>query len=118
MDVLLIILAANVAAAVGQVLLKLGMGDVGVVNGIYAEKLVQIFTNPAIIAGLIVYVVGTIFWLTALSRKDLSYVYPFFAVTVVLVMVLSYFVLHETIGWYRISGVAAIVTGVVLISRT
>jgi drug/metabolite transporter (DMT)-like permease len=118
MDVLLIILAANIAAAAGQVLLKVGMGDVGVVNGIYIEKLVQIFTNPAIIAGLIVYVIGTVFWLTALSRKDLSYVYPFFAVTVVLVMVLSHFILHETIGWYRIAGIAAIVVGVILVSGT
>jgi drug/metabolite transporter (DMT)-like permease len=118
MDVLIIILAANVAAAVGQLLLKTGMGQVGEVDGIYLEKIVQIFTNPVIIAGLVVYVIGTVFWLTALSRKDLSYVYPFFAVTVALVMLLSYFVLHETISAYRVMGVVVILSGILIISRT
>jgi len=118
MNVLLIILIANVTAAVGQLLLKIGMGNVGQVDGIYFEKVVQMFTNPIVIAGLVTYAVGTVFWLTALSRKDLSYVYPFFAVTIILVLLLSKFVLHEEIGTYRAAGVLVIIGGIFLISRT
>jgi multidrug transporter EmrE-like cation transporter len=118
MDVILIILAANITAALGQLILKVGMGQIGEVDGIYLEKVIQMFTNPIVLLGLASYAVSTVFWLTALSRKDLSYVYPFFAVTIILVMILSYFVLHEQIGIYRILGVIVIILGILVISRS
>ena len=34
-------------------------------------------TNPYVVIGLLIYVGGTVFWLSALSRVDLSYAYPF-----------------------------------------
>jgi len=118
MDVLIVILTANLLGALGQLTLKIGMGNVGQVDTLSVEKLVQMFTNPIIIAGLTVYVVGTVFWLMALSKKELSYVYPFLAITIILVMILSKFVLHETIGMYRIAGIAVIICGILLVSRS
>ena len=37
----------------------------------------QMMTNPLVIIGLAIYLIGTIFWLAALSRVDLSFAYPF-----------------------------------------
>jgi uncharacterized membrane protein len=117
MNIILIILAANITAAIGQLLLKLGMINVGQVNGIYLDKLIQMFTNPFVLAGLVVFGISTMFWLTALSRKDLSYVYPFFAINLVLVFLLSALVLHEQIGWTRFIGAGIIIIGIVVVSR-
>jgi uncharacterized membrane protein len=94
------------------------MGNVGQVDGIYLEKVIQMFTDPYVIAGLVVFGISTIFWLTALSRKDLSYVYPFFAINMILVFLLSAIFLHETIGVMRITGALIIVAGIVLVAQT
>lgn len=118
MHVVLIILAANITAAIGQLLLKLGMGQVGQVDGIYLEKVIQMFTNPYVITGLVVFGISTVFWLTALSRKDLSYVYPFFAINMILVFLLSVLVLHEQIGTARIIGAGIILMGILVVARS
>ena len=118
MHVVLIILAANISAAIGQLLLKMGMVQVGLVDGIYLEKVIQMFTNPYVVTGLVVFGISTVFWLTALSRKDLSYVYPFFAINMILVFLLSVLVLHEQIGVTRIIGAAVILLGIVVVARS
>jgi uncharacterized membrane protein len=116
--VIFVILAASITAAIGQLLLKLGMADVGLIDGIYLEKVIQMFTNPTVVVGLIVFGISTMFWLTALSRKDLSYVYPFIGINMVLVFLLSAVILHEELGIYRIIGMAVIVLGAVVVSQT
>jgi len=118
MHVILIILAANITASSGQLLLKLGMGKVGQVDGIYLDKVIQMFTNPYVFAGLVLFGISTVFWLTALSRKDLSYVYPFFAINMILVFLLSMLVLHEEIGILKMIGAGIILLGIVVIAQT
>jgi uncharacterized membrane protein len=116
--VIFVILAASITAAIGQLLLKMGMAGVGHIDGIYLEKVIQMFTNPTVVVGLIVFGISTMFWLTALSRKDLSYVYPFIGINMVLVFLLSAVILHEELGIYRIIGMAVIVLGAVVVSQT
>jgi drug/metabolite transporter (DMT)-like permease len=118
MNVVFVILAANITAAIGQLLLKMGMSSVGQVDGIYFDKILQMFTNPIVLAGLVVFGISTIFWLTALSRKDLSYVYPFFAINMILVFLLSFLFLHETIGAMRIFGAIIIVGGIFVVAMS
>lgn len=118
MHVIFVILAASITAAIGQLLLKMGMVGIGQVDGIYLEKVIQMFTNPTVVVGLIVFGISTMFWLTALSRKDLSYVYPFIGVNMVLVFLLSAIVLHEELGIYRIVGMGIIVLGAIVVSQT
>jgi hypothetical protein len=74
------ILVSVLTGAVGQVLLKKGMGSMGALTLTRSELgglLWRMITNPYVVIGLGIYVCGTVFWLTALSRVDLSYAYPF-----------------------------------------
>jgi uncharacterized membrane protein len=71
-----------------------------------------------VITGLVVFGISTVFWLTALSRKDLSYVYPFFAINMILVFLLSVLVLHEQIGTARIIGAGIILMGIMVVARS
>ncbi len=57
-------------------------------------------------------------WLAVLSRTSLSFAYPFAALTYVLIVLFDLFVLHERIPALRWGGVAFIVLGIVLVSRT
>jgi multidrug transporter EmrE-like cation transporter len=115
------ILISVLASALGQILLKKGMGNMGPltlsmdqVGGI----LWRIATNPYVIIGLLIYVCGTLFWLVALSRVDLSYAYPFASLSYVVMLAASYFLFHENISPMRLLGTGVICLGVILISRS
>lgn len=115
------ILISVLAGALGQILLKKGMGTMGPltlsmdqVGGI----LWRIATNPYVVIGLLIYVCGTLFWLVALSRVDLSYAYPFASLSYVVMLAASYFLFHENITPMRLLGTGVICLGVILISRS
>jgi drug/metabolite transporter (DMT)-like permease len=115
------ILISVLAGALGQILLKKGMGSMGPltlsmdqVGGI----LWRIATNPYVVIGLLIYVCGTLFWLVALSRVDLSFAYPFASLSYVVMLAASYFLFHENITPMRLLGTGVICLGVILISRS
>jgi uncharacterized membrane protein len=117
MNVILLILIGIIFASLGQVFLKIGMNAVGSMNTFTYSDIVSIFSNLYIILGLLVYGLATIFWLIALSQKDLSYVYPFISLTFIIVLFLSYFVLKEQVSTARIVGTIIIVIGLMIIVR-
>jgi drug/metabolite transporter (DMT)-like permease len=117
MDTFAIILLGVTFSAVGQVSWKLGMNLIGPVNGFRPSDLIFIFLDTYIVFGLIMYGLSTVFWLIALSRMELSFVYPFISLTYILVLALSYLVLRESIGLNKIAGTALIILGLILISR-
>ena len=77
----------------------------------------QMVTNPNVFFGLAIYLVGTIFWLAALSRVDLSFAYPFASFNYVIMLVASWMMFDEKITVSRLLGTVVIGIGVVLISR-
>ena len=115
------ILIAVLASATGQVLLKKGMTSMGALT-ITANQLVSILwrigTNPYVIIGLTIYVCGTLFWLAALSRVDLSYAYPFASLSYVLMLAASWLLFNEDITLVRLMGSMVVGLGVFLISRS
>ena len=111
-----IILISVTFAAVGQVSWKVGMNFIGPVTGLRPSDLISIFLEPYVFFGLIMYGLGTIFWLIALSRMELSFLYPFISLTYILVLALSYMLLRESIGFNKILGTVLIISGLLLIS--
>ncbi len=76
------------------------------------------FLNPIVLLGLLMYGLSTIFWLVALSQKDLSYVYPFISLTFIIVLLLSHFVLKEQVSTARIVGTLIIISGLIIVVRS
>jgi uncharacterized membrane protein len=105
------ILIGIVFAAFGQLLFKIGTDNTGQIG---LSNIFQLL-NVYIILGLIFYGIGSVFWIIALSKADLSFVYPFTALTFVLVSILSVFVLKEYLSWNRIIGTAIILFGVIVL---
>jgi len=118
MNVILIILSGILCASLGQVFWKIGMNAVGAIDNFSFSGIVSMFMNPLVFLGLCMYGLSTIFWLIALSQKDLSYVYPFIALTFIIVLLLSKFLLHENVGIYRIVGTLVIISGLVLVLKS
>lgn len=115
---ILIIIAGVILAALGQVSWKIGMNQAGQFSAVDPSSISTVFLNPFVLSGFLMYALSTIFWLMALSRKDLSFVYPFISLTYILVLVLSSLVLRESIGLGKILGTIFIVIGLIAIARS
>lgn len=74
--------------------------------------------EPRLLGGLMLYGASAVLWALVLSRLDLSLAYPFVGVAAVLVMLLSWFVLGETITLTRIAGALLVIIGVTLVARS
>jgi multidrug transporter EmrE-like cation transporter len=122
MDIAIIyILVAVAGSSIGQILLKIGMGRLGQIT-ISPSQLFNIVwrigTNPYIIIGLCIYLFGTLFWLSALSRVPLSYAYPFASISYIVMLGASVLLFKEEISLPRFLGTAIIGLGVLVISRS
>ena len=118
---ILYILVSVLAGAVGQIMLKKGMSSMGPLTLSVSELgsiLWRIATNPFVIIGLAIYVSGTVFWLVALSRVELSYAYPFASLSYVVMLVASWLLFREDISAMRLLGTLVVGLGVFLISRS
>ena len=115
------ILVSGVLGVTGQLVLKRGLvalGSPALRPDALPAFIAALALNPLIVGGLAVYVLGTLFWLVALSRLDLSYAYPFASLNYVLVLLASWLVLGERPSATRLAGVALICLGVCAIART
>ena len=114
------ILVSVILGAVGQLLLKQGMGSMGPlgisIDGL-GGLLWKIGTNLYVVSGLFIYVLGTLFWLVALSRVELSFAYPFASLSYLVMLAASWGLFHENISLLRLIGTLVIVFGVLIISR-
>jgi drug/metabolite transporter (DMT)-like permease len=114
------ILISVLGSALGQILLKKGMNSMGQITlslDQLPSTLWKMATNPNVFFGLAIYLVGTVFWLAALSRVDLSYAYPFASLSYVIMLAASWMLFDEKITLGRLIGTMVIGIGVLLIYR-
>ncbi len=113
-----LLLISVCSATIGQICFKKGVFVTGEITlkGSVIGELFKVIFNPFIFSGLILYVVSTILWLIALSKTNLSFVYPFAALVFVLVMLSARFVFLEPVPLLRYVGIAMISVGFLLSS--
>ncbi|MFA4858883.1 MAG: EamA family transporter [Candidatus Margulisiibacteriota bacterium] len=118
MNYVLLIISVSLAV-IGQLLMKYGMKMIGTfpLTQLF-PRLISIVFNPFVFAGLAAFALSAVFWLAVLSRFDLSMAYPLVSLGYIIVVLVSMIVFKEPVGWVRWMGVAAIVFGVILVSRS
>ena len=119
---IVMILLSVALAATAQIVLKAGMDQV--VHRLHkkafeftTEGFRAVVVTPGVWVGLALFGLSALVWLSGLSRAALSFAYPFAALTYV-VIVLYDFLRGEPTGGLRWGGVALIVAGIILVSRT
>ena len=101
-----LLVASTLFAAVGQILFKTGAsGRVAFVD----------FINVPVIAGLGLYAASTLLWIYSLSRLPLKNVYPFTALTFVLVYAGAILFIGERPSWRALTGVVIVLGGLFLV---
>jgi drug/metabolite transporter (DMT)-like permease len=120
-DTIVLILMATVLGIGGQFMLKYGMGKMGPLSlsvGGVPQLIWRIATAPYVIGGLLIYGIGTFFWLITLSRVELSVAYPFVSLNQVLIFLIAWLVMREQISPTRAAGVIVICAGMLLVARS
>lgn len=98
-------LAAVLFTGIGQVLLKIGTRKSGTL---------EMYTNPATLAGYGIFLVATICSVYALQSMDLKTLYALVSLNPLVVMVLSVFVLKETLTKNKVIAVGLIFCGLLV----
>ena len=117
---LTLVLICVVAGAIGQIFLKKGIIAVGgfQLSEIFSMKIFTVFLNPAIFAGLVLYVISMVLWLVAMTSFDISFMYPLVSIGYVLTAFFAMTFLGEHVSVMRWMGIIMIVGGVFFIIRT
>ena len=74
--------------------------------------------HPFILISLLTVVTGGILWIIAMSKFELSFIYPFMSINYVMIMVGSQLFLHESVSLVRYLAVIFIGIGLIFISRS
>lgn len=100
---------------------KYGMSQVGHINSVGQlfnfHTIFRIVTNPYVVGGVAVSALSLLLWLGVLSNLKVSYIYPFTAVSYIILAVLAYFVLKENITSIHWVGICVIVLGCYLLNK-
>jgi drug/metabolite transporter (DMT)-like permease len=107
----------TLASALGDTSLAVGMKRLGPVSLGHPDALISALWTPWVLGGVLLLLVWTACYLTALSWADLTFVLPATSLAYVAVAFLSRFWLHEEISPARWVGIALITAGVGFVTR-
>ncbi len=79
------------------------------------QNIFHYLIQPAVPAGLCIYGVGTLLWIRAVSRHNISFLYPLTALNYVIVSIGAKLLFHETLSFGRCIGITVVVLGVALL---
>lgn len=111
---ILISIVFNIA---GQSILKFGVNKLGALSFNF-DHIVKAFTSPLVLSGLTLYVISSVFWILGLSHKDLSFAYPMLSVGYIVVVLVSWKFLGETITPLRLAGILLISLGLIFVFKS
>ncbi len=119
-----VIVAMTIAAgsaALGQILVRRGMQQVGSLENYAPAALVVYFwhslCNLNVMAGTFLNAVFYFLFLAALSRKEVTVVLPMTAIEYAFAALLAVVMLNEKVPTIRWAGIALVIIGVILIAR-
>ena len=104
-----------IITSAGQILQKIGVSKIGVLDLTSIKDIFKFLFNPYIFSGLFLYGIGAIIWISILSRANLSFAYPMISLSYILIILLSKFIFNEPVTAYKWAGIILITLGASLI---
>lgn len=122
---LALILFGVLLNACAQLLLKAGVNNVTAAVGTFEYSFanlgpvgLRLATQLPILGGLACYVVSVVVWILGLSRVDVSVAYPLLSLGYVLNAAAAWWLFGEAMTPGRLAGIAIIVVGVVVLTKS
>ena len=116
MKELIIVIISVFVGAFGQIYFKKGMAStriIGMLNTIKGAA--KVFSNPAVLLGLILYAISSILWLFAMTRLDISLMYPLTSLGYFITAIFASKMLGEKVNSSRWIGISLIFLGSLLV---
>ena len=113
--VYLCLISSAILSGLAQIILKQGLTWFWDVIWFW-EKIIFLAKNLYFRWWLFTYWISMVLRLYVLSKLDVSYAYPFVAISYIVVLVWGYF-LWETIWFYKILWVLLILSGIIFITK-
>ena len=117
----LLVFISVAAMTAAQLLLKKGLLLIGEFPGRPGDLVpffLKAFTNIYVISAVFLTIVTALTWILAVSKAQLSFVYPFMALSYFLVALFSLLIFKENVTAIRWVGILVICLGVFLVSRS
>ena len=115
----LALIAAILLAACGHLMIKYGLNSLPAVHDqALLRRLLGYAASPGLLAGLAVYGTGTLLWIAAVSKRDISYLYPISAVNYVILTVAGIWLFGEAVSPLRWLGIVTVMVGVAVLQTT
>jgi multidrug transporter EmrE-like cation transporter len=100
-------------AACGHLLIKHGLNSAAVpATAALLVKLQTYFLAPLVVTGLAIYGMGTMLWIVAVSKRDISYLYPFTSLNYVVITLGGMWLFSEPVTTGRWLGILVVMLGV------
>lgn len=115
----LIVLSSIVITSFAQFFLKIGVDSSKLpADHTITDQIIASLLSPYVLGGLFLYVLGAISWLFALSKFELSLIYPFVSLSFILVVFFGAVFLNEQVSFVRALGVGIIVIGAIVVAKS
>ena len=104
----------------GQLIVKWQAARAGTLPSALPERLLflgHLVLNPWILSGMVAAFIAMLCWLSAMTKFELSYAYPFMSLAFVLVLILSATLFNERVTIAKVLGLGLIVIGIIVTSR-
>lgn len=116
----LLILGCLVFTVYGQMVLKWRMDQLGALpeggTWVVLRHLVGLILDPVILSSFVAAFFASLAWMAAMTKFELSYAYPFTSLNFVAVLLLSVWLLGESMTLSKALGIGLIVLGTVIAS--
>lgn len=118
--VLLLVVAAEILTAAGQIMFKKSANSVEFhsLRGAESVKrfLGSVMSRPTIRTGLLSMAAGMMVWIAALAQADLSLVFSLGSIQYIMILFLAHYLLGEKIDRMKLIGTILVAAGIILIT--
>ncbi|HLC99122.1 MAG TPA: EamA family transporter [Candidatus Nanoarchaeia archaeon] len=118
---IILVLVSVLIISTAQVLMKNGMNMItldGLSSLLNLYNLIKIISNPYVLGGLIMYSLALVLWLGAMSRADVSFIYPLLSTGYILTTIFAIVFLSEQVSLFRWIGIGFIFAGTFFIGKS
>lgn len=116
MKPLVTLILCAIITSFGQILLKKGLLQLGDVD--FKAEFLRICFNPYIFVGILCCLGGWGLYMLALSKTELSYAYPIWSLSYVIVPVISLMLFGEHISLLKTGGLVFLTLGILFIAMS
>ncbi len=114
---LALILVSVTLSAVAQIAFKFGVSAPQNAASSSIPGPLLVLLSPAVLFGLTLYGVGTVLWLSALGRVELSQAYPFVGIGFALTTLGGWWLFGDHLSASRLLGIMLTVIGITFVAR-